>query len=63
MLIGKLNIDNETDDYNASQPRQTRPRVSVLVGKRSLSRRQLPKQAVANQRTPPGKLHGNDTFE
>ena len=41
MLIGKLSIDNETDDYNASQPRQ----------------------AVANQRTPPRKLHGSDTFE
>ena len=31
--------------------------------KRSLSRRQLPRQAVANQRTRPRKLHRSDTFE
>ena len=32
-LIGALSIDNETDDDDASQPRQTGPRVSFLVGK------------------------------
>ena len=43
MLIGKLSIDNEMDDYNVSQPRQTRPRVSFSVGKAKF------KQAAASQ--------------
>ena len=35
--IGTLSIDNETHDDDASQPRQTGPRVSFQWGKRSLS--------------------------
>ena len=31
--IGTLSIDNETDDDDASQPRQTGPRVSFSAGK------------------------------
>ena len=37
MEIGTLSIDNETRDDDASQPRQTGPRVSFSVGKTSLS--------------------------
>ena len=33
LLIGTLSIDNETDDDDASQPRQTGPRVSFSAGK------------------------------
>ena len=32
-LIGTLSIDNETDDDDASQPRQTGPRVSFWAEK------------------------------
>ena len=32
-LLGTLSIDNETDDDDASQPRQTGPRVSFSAGK------------------------------
>ena len=43
MLIGKLSIDNETDDHHAWQPRQTRPTVSFSVEKAKF------KQAAASQ--------------
>ena len=32
-ILGTLSIDNETDDDDASQPRQTGPRVSFSAGK------------------------------
>ena len=35
--IGTLSIDKETDNDDASQPRQTGPRVLFSAGKRSLS--------------------------